>query len=296
MEPITFPGLGLSFSMDRVAFQIFGKNIYWYGIIIAVGFLLAVLFCCRQGKKFGITNDNIVDMLLFAVPISLICARLYYVIFYLDLYRRADGSIDWGETIAIWDGGIAIYGGIIGAVVTLAVFCRVKKIKFGAFADLGALGLLIGQAVGRWGNFVNQEAFGGPTDLPWRMGLWVNGTYTEVHPTFLYESLWNIVGLLLIYFLVVRARKFDGEVFLCYIAWYGLGRFFIEGLRTDSLYFFGLTLFGQPVRTSQLLAAVSCLTAVALLAWNLLARHHTPEELYVNRRPEAEQAEEKKGA
>ena len=284
MNPITFPGLGLTFHIDRVAFTIFGKDIYWYGIIIACGFLVAVAFCTWQSKHYGIKQDDLIDLLFFAVPLSIIGARLYYIIFYFSLFQtEVDGQLvpDFGKMIAIWDGGLAIYGGIIAAVITAAVFCKVRKIKFGALADVGCFGLLIGQAVGRWGNFVNQEAFGGPTGLPWRMGLTVGNTYMEVHPTFLYESAWNVVGFFLLWYVARHWRKFDGQIFLGYIAWYGIGRAIIEGMRTDSLYFFGLRLFGVPIRTSQVLAAVSALVAIAILVWQF-TRKHLPEELYVN--------------
>ena len=284
MNPITFPGLGLTFHIDRVAFTIFGKDIYWYGIIIACGFLVAVAFCTWQSKHYGIKQDDLIDLLFFAVPLSIIGARLYYIIFYFSLFQtEVDGQLvpDFGKMIAIWDGGLAIYGGIIAAVITAAVFCKVRKIKFGALADVGCFGLLIGQAVGRWGNFVNQEAFGGPTGLPWRMGLTVGNTYMEVHPTFLYESAWNVVGFFLLWYAARHWRKFDGQIFLGYIAWYGIGRAIIEGMRTDSLYFFGLRLFGVPIRTSQVLAAVSALAAIAILVWQF-TRKHPPEELYVN--------------
>ena len=202
MGTVSFPGLGLEFQLNRVAFHVGSWPVYWYGIIIAAGFLLAVMYCSRQAPKFGIRQDDIIDMLFFAVPLSIIGARVYYIIFYPELYRRADGSWDFGAMVRIWDGGLAIYGGVIMAVLTLLVFCKVRKIRFLAFADLGSFGLLIGQMIGRWGNFVNIEAHGGPTDLPWRMGIYqyVDGTrqYMEVHPTFLYESLWNLVGLLLL--------------------------------------------------------------------------------------------------
>jgi len=286
MNPITFPGLGLEFQIDRVAFTILGKPIYWYGIIIACGFLLAVLYCCQRAKDYGLTSDHVVDMLLYAVPLSIIGARVYYVVFYFSLYlTEVDGVLkpDFGRMIAIWDGGIAIYGAIIAAALTLAVYCRVKKLKFAAFADLGCFGLLIGQCVGRWGNFVNQEAYGGPTGLPWRMGLTVGGRMIEVHPTFLYESLWNLAGFVLLALLARKWRKFDGQIFLSYIVWYGVGRGIIEGLRTDSLYFFGLELFGAPIRTSQVLGFASAAVAAALLVWNLRFRRHNPDELYVNR-------------
>ena len=206
---VLFPGLGLEFHLNRVAFTLFGLPIYWYGVIIALGFLLAVVFCYKMAPRFGIKPDDVIDLLFFAVPLAIIGARLYYIIFYLDLYRNEDGSYDFLEMVDIRDGGLAIYGGVIAAVLTLIVFCRVKKINFFAFADVGVFGLLIGQCVGRWGNFMNVEAYGGPTDLPWRMGIdaYVNGAwqYLEVHPTFLYESLWNLLGFLLLLFVTARS-------------------------------------------------------------------------------------------
>ena len=284
---IRFPGLGLEFNPSRVAFSIFGKDVYWYGIIIAIGFLLAVIYCTRKAKEYGITGENIIDLLIFAVPLSIIGARLYYIIFYFSLFQTEVNGVlrpDFYKMIAIWDGGLAIYGGIIAAVLTTLIFCKIKKISVGAFCDLGSFGLLIGQAVGRWGNFINREAYGGETTLPWRMGLYTPD-YIEVHPTFLYESLWNVLGLILLMILAKKKlRKFDGQFFLTYIAWYGLGRGIIEGLRTDSLYFFDLTWFGVPIRTSQLLAIASCVVAVAILAYQLLVKKHRPEELYVNRK------------
>ena len=169
-DMVTFPGLGLEFEFSRVAFTVFGRNIYWYGIIIACGFLLAVIYAYARCKQFGITGDDIITMLIFAVPISIICARAYYVIFYYSLYNG-----DFLKMIRISDGGLAIYGGIIGAVATVVVFCRVRKIRTGAFLDLGSLGLLIGQGIGRWGNFANKEAHGGVTDSFLRMGIYENG-------------------------------------------------------------------------------------------------------------------------
>lgn len=265
MNPIIFPGLGLTFQIDRVAFSIGGKSIYWYGIIIAVGFLLGVLFADRQCKSLGVTEDNLLDMLLFAAPIGIICARIYYVIFYLELYLNPDGSLNWKEAIAIWDGGIAIYGGIIGSVLTCLIFCRLKRISFPSMVDACSYGLLIGQSIGRWGNFINQEAYGSACTLPWRMGLTLyDGSYIEVHPTFLYESLWNALGLLLLYFVIRRHRKFNGMLFTCYLFWYGLGRFWIEGLRTDSLY-----LFSTGIRVSQLVALLTLIGAGLVLLYQL---------------------------
>ncbi len=287
---VLFPGLGLEFHLDRVAVELFGLPIYWYGIIIACGFLLAVVFCSRMAPRFGIRSDDVIDLLFPAVPLAIIGARLYYVIFYLDLYRREDGSYDLFGMVDIRDGGLAIYGGVIAAVLTLIVFCRVKKLSFLAFADLGAFGLLIGQCVGRWGNFMNVEAYGGPTDLPWRMGIdaYVDGAwqYMEVHPTFLYESLWNLLGFLLLLLVVLKGkRRFDGQIMWSYFLWYGFGRGLIEGLRTDSLYFFHTS-----IRVSQLLGFASALVAAGFLIYHLCLRRHKPEELYVDRVRAAERA------
>lgn len=280
MGTVSFPGLGLEFQLNRVAFHVGSWPVYWYGVIIAAGFLLAVMYCSRQAPRFGIRQDDIIDMLFFAVPLSIIGARVYYIIFYPELYRRADGSWDFGAMVRIWDGGLAIYGGVIMAVITLLVFCKVRKIKFLAFADLGSYGMLIGQMVGRWGNFVNIEAHGGPTDLPWRMGIYqyVDGTrqYMEVHPTFLYESLWNLAGLLLLIWVGKKHRKFDGQIFLGYFAWYGVGRGFIEGLRTDSLYF-----LNTPIRVSQVFGFATAAVAIILLVI-LLTRKHDLAKLWVN--------------
>lgn len=280
MGTVSFPGLGLEFQLNRVAFHVGSWPVYWYGVIIAAGFLLAVMYCSRQAPRFGIRQDDIIDMLFFAVPLSIIGARVYYIIFYPELYRRTDGSWDFGAMVRIWDGGLAIYGGVIMAVITLLVFCKVRKIKFLAFADLGSYGMLIGQMVGRWGNFVNIEAHGGPTDLPWRMGIYqyVDGTrqYMEVHPTFLYESLWNLAGLLLLIWVGKKDRKFDGQIFLGYFAWYGVGRGFIEGLRTDSLYF-----LNTPIRVSQVFGFATAAVAIILLVI-LLTRKHDPAKLWVN--------------
>ncbi len=285
MNIVSFPGLGLEFTIYRVAFTVFGHSIYWYGVIIAMGFLLAALYCARQAPRFGLNSDQLTDMLIFAVPLSIIGCRLYYIIFYLDDFKTTVNGVEtlnFAKMVRIWDGGLAIYGGIIAGILTLLVFCKVKKINFFAFADLGVQGLLIGQLVGRWGNFMNVEAYGGETDSLLRMGITVGGKYAEVHPTFLYESCWNLVGLCLLYLMVRKWRKFDGQIFLSYLVWYGFGRSMIEGLRTDSLYFFGLELFGQPVRTSQVLGAISALIALAVLVWQL-RKKHTPDELYVNR-------------
>ena len=284
-SPIRFPGLfgDWEFTASSVALHIGGKAIYWYGILIALGVVLALWFCMRQRTKYGISEDNLLDGVLWGVPLSVIGARVYYVIFYLSEFRNTDGSLDWGRVIAVWDGGLAIYGGVIVAIVTCYVLSRVRHFKLGALTDLVVMGLLIGQTVGRWGNFMNREAFGGETPLPWRMELLTKaGEAVDVHPTFLYESLWNVVGLLLIVFIVSKARRFDGENTWFYFLWYGLGRFWIEGLRTDSLYLFDWTIGGQPIRVSQALSLVMVLVSAFMLLYHIKLHPHRPEELYVN--------------
>ena len=284
--PISFPGLfpDWSFNPSRVAIDV-GNGIYWYGIIICAGLILAVLFCAWRAKDYGLTGDNVYDMIIWQIPLCILGSRIYYVVFYLDLYRNGDGSLNWGKIAAIWDGGLAIYGTVIMSCIVLWIFCKRKKIPFGAFADLGCMGLLIGQSVGRWGNFMNREAFGGETTVPWRMRLWTSATeYIEVHPTLFYESLWNLIGLLLIVLLIARARTFDGENTCFYFIWYGIGRAWIEGMRTDSLYFFGLELFGQPVRVSQVLSLVLAAAAFVALVVNKRRHPHGREALYVTRK------------
>ncbi len=283
--PISFPGLfgDWSFNPDPVAIHV-GHGVYWYGIILAIAMLAGYYLALKNCKRFGVTEDDVMDMLLAGVPASIVGARLYYVIFYLDLYRNPDGSLNFGDMIAIWDGGLAIYGAVIGAAIAAFFVTRHKKMPFGAMADLGVMGLLMGQCIGRWANFINREAFGGLTDLPWRMRLWTSATeFVEVHPTFLYESLWNLAGLLLALLVVSRGRRFDGENTWFYFLWYGLGRLWIEGLRTDSLYLFDWTLMGQPIRVSQALSLVMILVSVAALVYELGVRKRTAEGLYVNR-------------
>ena len=270
-SPIAFPGLFGDWQLTASAKALdIGNGIYWYGIFIALGLLLGLTFCSKQAPKFGLSEDNIMDSVLWGMPIGILGARLYYIIFYLDLYKNADGSLNFGKMVRIWDGGLAIYGGVIAGFLTVYVLSRVKKFSYLAVMDDLVMGVLIGQILGRWGNFMNREAFGAVTTVPWRMRLWaVTGEYYDVHPTFLYESLWNLIGFLLIWRVLSKHRKFDGQNFLCYFLWYGLGRLWIEGLREDSLYLFGVTLFGAPVRVSQALSAVLVVVSAALLIYNL---------------------------
>ena len=284
--PISFPGLfgDWEFNPDPIAIHI-GHGVYWYGIILALAMLAGLLLCMKQAKHYGLTEDNVLDMVLWAVPCCILGARIYYVVFYLDLYRNADGSLDWGRIIAIWDGGLAIYGTVIAGVIVALLYTRHKKLKFAAMTDLAVMGLLLGQIIGRWANFINREAFGGLTDLPWRMRLWVSAyQYIEVHPTFLYESLWNLVGLLLILLVVSKGRRFDGENTWFYFLWYGLGRSWIEGLRTDSLYLFDWTILGQPIRVSQALSVVMAVVAAWMLFYNIRIKKRSAADLLVNQR------------
>lgn len=282
MNTITFPGLGISVNPDPIACNLFGKDIYWYGIIIAVGFTLAVIYGLGRSKEFGLTHDNILDMLFAAVPSAIVCARLYYCAFYWEAY--ADNPI---TALYIWEGGLAIYGGVIGALLAVLVFCKIKRLPFGPLGDIGGLGLLIGQMIGRWGNFMNREAHGGECTGLLRMGIENrNGEVLYYHPTFLYESIWNLIGFVLLH-LYSKRRKFDGEVFLLYVAWYGLGRVWIEGLRTDSLY-----LWGSNIRVSQLLAAVSAAAAIAGVVYVRCVKRPVTENLYVNKVAAAETVEE----
>ena len=254
---ISFPSLGIDIDPVRV-FDIGPLSIHMYGIIIAFGLVLAAVYCMRRAPQFGLTEDHVLDGVLWVTPFAFLCARAYYCAFAWEMY--ADDPI---SVLYIWEGGIAIYGGVLGAVLGILVFCRVKKISLGATLDLVLPGFLIGQAIGRWGNFFNREAFGAETDSFLRMGLYdtITGTVTYHHPTFLYESVWNALGFLVLHSLS-KKREYDGQIALGYVAWYGLGRFFIEGLRTDSLY-----LPGTEIRVSQLLAVVSFFAAAAVLIY-----------------------------
>lgn len=275
-SPITFPSLGLTITWSERVFPNAAvpiiSNIRWYGVLIALGFLLAVVYANRRCKQFGVTQEQILDMLLAAVPAAIVCARIYYCVFYWELFE--DDPI---SCLYIWEGGIAIYGAILGAVAAVLLYCRFSKVPLGPMVDIGALGLLIGQSVGRWGNFMNREAFGAETTSFFRMGLIdYSGKLAYYHPTFLYESLWNLLGFLLLHF-YSKKRKYDGEIFTLYVVWYGFGRGLIERLRTDSL-----MLFSTGIRVSQLVGFVSCLTALAAWCYVRLYRRPTGDNLFVH--------------
>lgn len=269
---VSFPKLGLEFDINRVAFTIFGLDIYWYALLIMTGFLLAVLYAWRSTKNFDVKMDPLIDVVLVGLFCGIIGARIYYVIFRLNSYNSL-----W-EMINIRDGGLAIYGGVILAFVSGLLMCKyVEKIEILPIFDIAAVGFLIGQGIGRWGNFMNQEAFGSQTNLPW--GMYSANTYyyemvdgvsqkvgpTTVHPCFLYESIWCLTGFVLLHFISRRYYKFKGQMFLSYLVWYGLGRAWIEGLRTDSLW-----LVDNVIKVSQLLAIICVLAAGTLLylGWN----------------------------
>ena len=266
---ISFPFLGIEVNPPRVL-ELGPLTIHYYGAIIAAGLLLGMLYCLRRGKDFGLQENDILDGFLYITPLAIVCARIYYCAFSWDEYAADPISV-----LYIWNGGIAIYGGVIGAVLGMAVFARIKKVKLTAVLDLVLMAFLIGQFIGRWGNFMNREAFGAATDSYFRMGLYntVTNAWEYYHPTFLYESVWNMVGFGLLHFLS-RKRQYDGQIALGYAAWYGLGRCFIEGLRVDSLWW-------GPFRVSQVLAGITCIAAVALLAYQSF-RPHDPENLFVN--------------
>lgn len=265
---ITFPMFGEGFALNPTSgFTVFGLTIHWYGVIIALGFLLAYLYVNHRSKDFGLTSDELLDGVLWGVPAGVIGARLYYVIFNFSLYKN-----DFWGIFKTWEGGLAIYGGVIGAVIAIFIYARVKKLPIGAFLDLGAFGLLIGQTVGRWGNFINREVYGVETDIFCRMGLTdAAGTTIYVHPTFLYESVWNLLGLLLLHIFSKKGKRaYDGQIFAMYLAWYGLGRAVIEGIRSDTLF-----LFNTGLKVSQVFAVLTFLGALAFLAVNG-SRNHKP--------------------
>lgn len=266
---VQFPALGLSFEVNRVAFSIGGVNIYWYGVCIAVGLCLALVFAFRHAAEFGVDADAMVDVILIGVVMGIICARAYYVAMAPFEYDSI-----W-DMIAIRDGGLAIYGGIIGGFLFGGLACKWRGVPVLPMFDLTAMGFLIGQCCGRWGNFFNQEAFGCNTTLPWGMYSEATRSYLmgnnvtalegmtidpnlPVHPTFLYESLWCLAGFIMLCF-YIKKRRFNGDITLRYLSWYGAGRVWIEALRTDSL----MLVPSIGLRASQLVAAVAVVVGVA---------------------------------
>ena len=286
MYQVEFKMFDFAFRFSPVAFTVFGKDVFWYGIIITVGIILGVLYAFMRAKQGGIKPDHMYDYSIFTIIFGIIGARAYYVLSELDTYHS------FMDVIAIWKGGLAIYGGVIGGIAALVITALVKKHKPLRILDCAAPAAMIGQIIGRWGNYMNQEAFGCNTDLPWGMrsfvyepmdGVRMQGTVEYlnihktslmqknpdllidpqgyVHPTFLYESLWNLLGFILIN-IFYKKKKFDGAIAFAYLGWYGLGRLFIEGLRTDSLY-----LGSTNIRISQLVALVCIVLSLFALVW-----------------------------
>lgn len=269
-EIVSFPKLGINLSVPQVAFSIGSFDIYWYAVIIAIGASLALLYGLRKCKNYGVNSEKLVDVVIVGLFGAIIFARLYYVIFSWDSFRN-----NIMDTFNIRDGGIAIYGAIIGAILFGCIMAKIIKVKILPLLDIAGLGFLIGQCIGRWGNFFNVEAFGVNTSLPWGMTSSKIQSYLEanmfslnnigvsidpsapVHPTFLYESLWCLLGFIILH-IYSKYRKFDGEIFLMYIAWYSLGRTFIEGLRTDSL------MVGS-LRSSQVLSIILFISSFLML-------------------------------
>ncbi len=290
-ETLSFPGLGFDLELNRVAFSIGDVAFYWYGIIIAAGFALALFYAMKKVKVFGLDADRVVDVVIVGAIGAFICARLYYVIFSWSDYKD-----DLWSIFDTRSGGMAIYGGVIGAFLFGGIMCKIRKVKVLPMFDLTVGGLFIGQAIGRWGNFVNIEAFGSNTNMPWGMtsesitsylraqqdslakiGMTVDPSL-PVHPTFLYESIWCAIGFFVLQ-AIIKRRRFDGECTLFYCVWYGAGRFVIEGMRTDSLMLGAL-------RVSQLVAIIGCIAALAtwIIVRSKIRRMGDPEylQLYVN--------------
>ena len=234
--------------MDKVAFTIFGIDIMWYAVIISAGMLIGIILSFKECRRIGFNEDNLIDFLLVVIPVGMICARLYYVAFSWDYYSQ-----NLGEIINIRSGGLAIHGGLFGGIIAGLIFCKIRKISFFRIIDIIAPPVILAQAIGRWGNFINQEAHGGPTNLPW--GIMVDGI--KVHPTFLYESLGNILIFFFLVWYRKNKRKKEGEVFALYLILYSVVRFFVEGLRTDSLMFLGL-------RTAQMVSIGMFLVGIAI--------------------------------
>ena len=235
--------------MDPVAFSIFGLEIRWYGILIASGVLIGAIIALKEAKRIGLDQETLLDLLIWEIPLCMVGARLYYVIFSWDMYK--DNPI---EALNIRKGGLAIHGVIITAIIVAIIFTKIRKVNFWTITDVCAPSLILAQAIGRWGNYLNQEAYGGPTDLPW--GIMVNGV--KVHPTFLYESIWNFLVFLFLLWYGRNKQRFKGEIFLLYLSLYSFIRFFIEGLRTDSL------MLGQ-FRVAQIVSVIGVVIPLCIM-------------------------------
>lgn len=273
MYNVSFPAMGLEFKIDPIAFSIGGFEIRWYGIIIATGLLLALVYARFSCERFQVEWKKLIDCVLVGLVTGIIGARLFFVLFKLDYYLAHPAEI-----IMTRNGGLAIYGGIIGAFLGGCITAKIIKIKIMPVLDVAVLGFLIGQGLGRWGNFFNQEAFGTVTDLPWGM-MSENTNMQTVHPCFLYESLWCLLGFVLLHFLSKKFQKYPGQVLYAYMVWYGFERMIVEGLRTDSLYL-PFSLFGLDLRISQIISAVILIAGIVLLIVN----RHKEDVFYDNYR------------
>lgn len=271
--------------LNRIAFKLGSIPVYWYGVIIGFGVLIGYLMATREAKKRGLPKDIIADFLLYAIPISIIGARMYYVIFRWEQF--ADNPL---KVFAIWEGGIAIHGALIGGALTAVVYCRLKQIRIWQFLDIIAPSVLIGQAIGRWGNFVNQEVYGGEVTREFLENLllpefiinqmYINGAYYQ--PTFLYESLWNLLGVVIL-LLLRRVNWKQGEIFFTYVIWYSVGRFVIEGMRLDNL------MIGNSLRTAQVVSII--LVVGAAITWIYRRKSGLATLRYLDEEPK----EKKKG-
>lgn len=307
-ETIEFPNLfSGDIEINRVAFKIGSFSVYWYGIIIAVGVALAFAYAIKRAKSVGLISEKVFDIAFIAIIVGFVGARLYFCLFYNLMNPDAENKYNLITMFTkIHDGGLAIYGGIIFGTAMGIFVSRRKKTPFLPLLDIAAPSFLIGQMIGRWGNFVNQECYGLPTagDLPWGMTgstianeIAQDPKYAEllkqlgnddkvlVHPCFLYESLWCFLGFLFIHFIIAKIRRFDGEIFLFYIMWYGAGRGWIEGLRTDSLYI-------GSVKISQAIAIASSVLALIMIIYLRFAAKKENKPLYVNTDISKEQIEE----
>ncbi len=261
MYNVTFPALGWEFRIDPIAISLGGLTIHWYGILITTGLLLAVLYGYFSAPRYNVDKNKLIDCVIVGIITGIIGARLYYVLFKLDYYLANPGEI-----IMINQGGLAIYGGIIGALLGGCITAKIKKQKILPVLDVVMPGFLIGQGIGRWGNFFNQEAFGSQTDLPWGMASEATNGIT-VHPCFFYESVWCLLGFVLIHFIGKKYQKYSGQIFYTYLVWYGFERMIVEGLRTDSL-MLPFEIFGMGIRVSQLLSLCIFITGIILLVIN----------------------------
>lgn len=258
---VSFPGLGLEFTINSVAFSVGTYHIYWYGIIIASGLLLAVLYAWRSTPRYNVDFNKLVNCILVGIVTGIVGARLYFCFFRWDDYSQNPIEI-----LYINNGGLAIYGGIIGALAGGLTVAKIQKMKLLPILDIAMMGFLLGQGIGRWGNFMNQEAFGTQSNLPWRMVS--EGTdMVGVHPCFLYESLWCLLGFVLLHFYGKYRQRYSGQIFFSYLVWYGFERMFVEGLRTDSLYL-PFQIFGMDIRVSQVLSFAIFVTGIVMLIIN----------------------------